>query len=79
MTSGRSTASPTTVMVLAFSRSTVRQTSSGSSWRGLSGRMMVDPWAIIMKTAHCAAPCIKGGRSSSRRGELALRRSVIPS
>ena len=67
------------VMVLAFSRSTVDHTSSGSTRRVSSGKTSVAPCAISMKQAHCAAPCMSGGRIMSRSGKLSASRSVSPS
>ena len=72
-------ASPTIVIVLAFSRSTVDHTSSGSTRRGSSGNTSVAPWAMSMKQAHCAAPCMSGGSTSSLSGKLSSSRSVNPS
>ncbi len=67
------------VMVLAFSRSTVRQTSSGLIRRVSSGKTRVAPWAISMNADHCAAPCMSGGRSINFKGKLLASRSVMPS
>ena len=54
------------VRLLACRRSI--HTSSGSTRRVSSGKMSVAPWAMSMKQAHCAAPCMSGGRMSSRTG-----------
>ncbi len=66
-------------MVLAPSRSTVDHTSSGSTRRVSSGKMIVAPWAMSMKPAHWAAPCMSGGSSISLSGTLSASRSVMPS
>ena len=60
--SGRAIASPTTVTAITFSRSIVRTTSSASK-RSVTVENTTDcPVVIAVMTAHCAAPCISGGR-----------------
>ena len=56
------------VMELAFSRSTTAHTSGGSTRCVSSGKISVAPVAMSMKQAHCAAPCMSGGRIIRRTG-----------
>ncbi len=67
------------VIELAFSRSTTAHTSGGSTRCVSSGKMSVAPVAISMKQAHCAAPCMSGGRIMRRTGKLSASRSVSSS
>ncbi len=63
--SGRAIASPTTVTAITFSRSMVRTTSSASNRLVIVGNTTDWPVVIAIMTAHCAAPCISGGRIMS--------------
>ena len=59
---GRAIASPTTVNrhhLLPLDRAT---TSSASKWLDAVGNTTVWPVVSAVMTAHCAAPCISGGR-----------------
>jgi hypothetical protein len=56
------------VIVVALSRSTVRQTSTGSSRRVLVWNTRHCPPFRPMKLAHWAAPCMSGGSGIIRSG-----------
>ena len=53
-------ASPTICRLRTPSRSTVLHVSTGSTWVGSVGKVMVLPPVKALKAAHWAAPCISG-------------------
>ena len=72
-TSGRPKASPTISRMLTFSRSMVRQMSSGSRPTVSSWMQIVLPLFMALNASQWPAPCMNGGAGSRRGAAVAGR------